>query len=125
MAKSATPPPLRQIVIRDLLLAMRIGYYGHEKTRLQPVKINLLLGVLDTPVRDGDLSTVVDYVAIVEKVRKLAAGRHIVFAETLAEKIAKLCLADQRVRLAKVRVEKLDAIHDVEGAGVEIERTAR
>lgn len=125
--QAATPAGnrTRQIVIRNLTVPMRIGYYGHEKARLQPVLINLLLTVWDTPVRDNDLSSVVDYVAVVARIRKLSNTKHIGLAETLAEKIARICLRDKRVRIARVRVEKLDAIHDVEGAGIELERAAK
>ena len=40
-----------------------------------------------------------------------------------AERIARACLADSRVRLARVRVEKLDVFPDAVSAGVEVERT--
>ena len=42
--------------------------------------------------------------------------------ETLAERIAEQCLADPRVQLARVRVEKLDVFPDAASVGVEIER---
>ena len=42
--------------------------------------------------------------------------------ETLADRIAEMCLEDQRVRTARVRIEKLDVFADAESAGVEIER---
>ena len=49
---------------------------------------------------------------------------HINLAETLAEKILEACLADKRVKSAKVRVEKLHALKSAQAAGVEIEREA-
>ncbi|HCX65995.1 MAG TPA: diguanylate cyclase, partial [Rhodobiaceae bacterium] len=42
--------------------------------------------------------------------------------ETLAERIAGSCLEDARVRVARVRVEKLAAIPEAVSVGVEIER---
>ena len=43
--------------------------------------------------------------------------------ETLANQIATEVLRlDQRVRVVRVRVEKLDAFEEIEGVGVEIER---
>jgi dihydroneopterin aldolase len=45
--------------------------------------------------------------------------------ETLAEQIAALCLEDRRVRVARVRVEKLDVFVDATSVGVEIERVTR
>jgi dihydroneopterin aldolase len=66
---------------------------------------------------------VVDYEALVEQVRQLVGSRHVSLVETLAEHIAELCLDDPRVRLARVRVEKLDAIADAAAVGVEILRS--
>jgi dihydroneopterin aldolase len=103
---------------------MQIGVYGHEKGRTQRAQINLDLSVLDTPPDDHHLSSVVDYCAIVNKIRDYAMSKHINLVETLAEEVAAICLEDKRVRIARVRVEKLDAIADAEGAGVEIERAA-
>jgi dihydroneopterin aldolase len=51
----------------------------------------------------------------------LGAG-HVELVEQLADRIARLCLEDPRVRSARVRVEKLDAIADCAAVGVEIER---
>ena len=64
----------------------------------------------------------VDYEALIERVRRLVASRHVKLVETLAERVAALCLEDPRVRSARVRVEKLDAIPDAAAVGVEIER---
>ena len=40
--------------------------------------------------------------------RGIVAAGHVRLVETLAERIAEACLADRRVHLARVRVEKLD-----------------
>ena len=55
-------------------------------------------------------------------VRGIVAAGHVRLVETLAERIAEACLADRRVHLARVRVEKLDIFADATSAGVEIER---
>jgi dihydroneopterin aldolase len=115
---------LRHILVKDLVLQMQIGVYGHEKGRTQRARINLDLAVLDTPPDDHHLSSVVDYCAIVNKIREHAMSKHVNLVETLAEEIAAICLEDNRVRSARVRVEKLDAISNADGAGVEIERAA-
>jgi dihydroneopterin aldolase len=43
----------------------------------------------------------------------------------MAESIAGLCLADPRVRAARVRVEKLDVFPEAASVGVEIERVRK
>ena len=69
-----------------------------------------------------DLRRVVDYEAIANAVRAIVAAGHVMLVETLAERIAESCLADPRVHLARVQVEKLDALADAVSVGVEIER---
>ncbi len=71
---------------------------------------------------NDDLARVVDYEAIVNRVREMVAAGHIQLVETLAERLAEACLADARVRVARVRVEKLDVFADAAAAGVEVER---
>ena len=51
-------------------------------------------------------------------------GGHLNLVETLAEKIAAHCLADKRVKVARVRIEKLKVIAEAQSVGVEIEREA-
>jgi dihydroneopterin aldolase len=114
---------LRHVFVRDLVLPVSIGVYRHEHEALQRVRVNVDLGVTES--EDGledSLENVVNYEIIAEGVRAIVASGHIRLAETLAECIASLCLKDRRVRLARVRVEKLDVFADAASAGVEIER---
>jgi 7,8-dihydroneopterin aldolase/epimerase/oxygenase len=114
---------IRHLFVHDLMLACRIGVYAHERAAAQRVRLNLDLGVVETGAAPSDeLADVVDYEALVERVRSAVGARHVNLVETLAEQIAALCLDDPRVRSARVRVEKLDAIAGAGAVGVEIER---
>lgn len=113
---------IRHLFVRDLTLVCRIGAYPHERQMWQRVRVNLDLGVADDAAVDDDLARVVDYHALVERVRQTAGARHVNLVETLAEEIAAVCLEDPRVRSVRVRVEKLDAIPEAASVGVEIER---
>jgi len=113
---------IRHLFIRNLELLAQIGVHGHEKGKLQPVRINVDLEVEDAAVLDDRLDLVVDYGDITRKIRGLVGKGHINLAETMAERIAALCFEDARVRSARVRVEKLHALPGAESAGVEIER---
>ena len=62
---------------------------------------------------------------IVDGIRAITSEAHINLLETLAEKVATLCLADKRVLVARIRVEKLRIIKDADSVGVEIERSQR
>ncbi len=117
---------LRHVFVHDLTLWASIGVYGHEKLEKQRIRINLDLAVREGERADigDDINNVVCYEQVVTGVRRLVDSGHVNLVETLAERIAELCLADRRVRLARVRVEKLDVFPDATSVGVEIERAA-
>ncbi len=114
---------IRHVFVRDLELDANIGVYHREKGCSQPVRINV-----DLTVEEGDvlledqLSNVVDYGAVVDGIKEILAGGHLNLVETLAERIAEFCLSDRRVRVARVRIEKLKVVAEAKSVGVEIER---
>ncbi len=124
---------LRHMFLRDMVLTASIGVHPHEQAAPQRVRINVDLGVEDDgarplsrqPVGRDEMARVVDYETLAERVRAIVAAGHVRLVETLAERIAEACLADRRVHLARVRVEKLDIFADATSAGVEIERCQR
>jgi dihydroneopterin aldolase len=113
---------IRHLFVHDLVLACRIGVHAHERDRPQRVRLNLDLAVAETDQPPRRLADVVDYAALVERVRGALDEGHVELVETLAERVAALCLEDPRVRSARVRVEKLEAVADAAAVGVEIER---
>jgi dihydroneopterin aldolase len=115
---------LRHVFLRDMVLLASIGVLQREQSRPQRIRINLDLGVEDHQTGEGPdkLSRVVDYGRVAASVRDIVGAGHVRLVETLAERIALACLADERVLLARVRVEKLDVFDDALSAGVEIER---
>jgi dihydroneopterin aldolase len=115
-------PGLRRVFIRNLELAAEIGIHGHEHGKTQPIRLNIDLMVEDNPVLEDKLDYVVDYGDITKRIRALVASGHVNLAETLAERIAALCLEDTRVKKARVMVEKREALRGAESAGVEITR---
>lgn len=115
---------LHRTIVRDLVLSSSIGVYAEERLAPQPIRLNLELTVIspEDPMAE-DLAQVVDYAALVGRVRALIGGRHFDLVETMAEALAALCLEDRRVIAARVRIEKLNAIADAAGVGVELERS--
>jgi 7,8-dihydroneopterin aldolase/epimerase/oxygenase len=113
---------IRHVFIRNLELPAQIGVWRHEHGKQQPVRINVDLAVEDLIDLGDDLSKVVDYGVIEDKIRAIIAQGHIRLIETLAERIAAACFEDERVKIARVRVEKLHALPNAESAGIEIER---
>ena len=110
-----------RVFVRDLVLSARIGIHPHERELAQRVRFNVDLAVADTSA-PADISEVVSYEDVVLGIKRILSMGHIDLVETLAEAIAQFCLADPRVRSARVRVEKLDVFNEAESVGVEIER---
>lgn len=115
--------PARRVFVRDLLLDALIGVYPEELTKPQKVLINIDLWVAETPGEPPrSYAEVVCYDNLVQRAKALLAEGHVGLVETLAERLAGLCLDDPRVLRTRVRVEKPEAIAEAAGVGVEIER---
>ncbi len=115
---------LRRLYIHDLDLMADIGVYPEEKGVLQPISVSVDLLVMETEPGSDDLAAVVCYATLADEIRALVTGSRVNLVETLADRIARLCLVDERVRTARVRVEKRAVMADARAVGVEIERSA-
>jgi 7,8-dihydroneopterin aldolase/epimerase/oxygenase len=86
------------------------GVFDFERRDGQTFTVDLVLG-LDTrgAARDDDLQQTVDYGSLVAAVKQAIETDPVDLIETLAQRIADLCLADRRVDWAQVTVHKPDA----------------
>ena len=121
-AKDSAAADGMRIMVRDLMLSAKIGLHQHERIAQQRIRVNLDLAIADLGVIDDDYDKVVCYGELVTGVRHVVGAGHVNLVETLAERIAAMCLADRRVLSARVRVEKLDVFPEASAVGVEIER---
>ena len=119
----------RRVFLHDMVLQAAIGVYAHEHRGTQRVRINVELCVREAATTDGgqrgcsdELSDVVDYEMIANRVRRTVEAGHVNLVETLAERIAAAILVESRVLRLRIRVEKLDVFLDTASVGVEIER---
>jgi dihydroneopterin aldolase len=123
---------LRHVFLRDMVLTASIGVHDFEHEARQRIRLNIDLAVEDdglaplsrAAVGRDELSRVVDYEAVAANMRAIAGAGHIRLVETLAERLAEACLRDRRIKIVRVRVEKLDILPDTASVGVEIERHA-
>lgn len=122
-AEQVRPRSERRVFIRNLVVACAIGVHAHERRGKQRVRIDVEIDVVceERPLEDG-IANVLSYETIVDGIRTIAGRGHVNLVETLADRIADLCLADARARRARVRVEKLDIYPDAVGVGAEVER---
>ncbi|MSO96792.1 MAG: dihydroneopterin aldolase [Rhodospirillaceae bacterium] len=116
---------IRHVFVRDLELTCIIGVHAHEKRGPQRIRINLDVGALEGDAPHADqLGNVLCYEDLVVRIRAIVADGTINLIETLAERVAEICLQHPLARSARVRVEKLDVFTDARSVGVEIERFA-
>ena len=113
----------RHVFVKDFETLAEIGVYDHEKGRQQRIRINVDLSVDEGEKHHEDrIENVVCYNEIVKGIEAIIAEGHITLVETLAEKIADFALLSTDVIIARVRIEKLEAVPKASSVGVEIER---
>lgn len=83
------------------------GVFEHERRDGQVFVVDLAL-FLDTrpAARSDDLQDTVDYGTLVAKVKHALESDPVDLVETLAERVAALCLEDPRVQSAQVTLHK-------------------
>lgn len=123
-ARSESLPEPYHIFIRDLVIEALVGVYPHEHRQVQPIRVNVELEVRGRPdPRRDDIRGVLSYEQVIAGIKAVFAAGHISLVETVAERIAELCLADARVLAARITVEKLRVEPLAAGAGVAIRRS--
>ena len=107
------------LIIRDLVVPFSIGIREHEKHEKQRVRVNVrLLAPFAAPPYDEETDDYISYSHFVHKIRVLAEQGHINYLESLAERIAQICLEDARIERVLVAIEKIDIYDDVGGVGI-------
>jgi dihydroneopterin aldolase len=86
------------------------GVFDFERREGQVFVIDLVLGLDTAPAAASDaLADTVDYGGLVARVKEAVERDPVDLIETLAQRIADLCLFDPRVEWARVTVHKPDA----------------
>jgi dihydroneopterin aldolase len=103
-------------VTSDELAILGIECFGHhgvfefERREGQTFVVDLTLGLDTTPAAaSDDLRDTMDYGSLVTSVQTAVETDPVDLIETLAQRIADVCLADDRVEWARVTVHKPDA----------------
>ena len=117
-----TGPPLDRISVRDYVRDIEIGAFRSERGVTQRIRFNVVLEIGHTAAAaTDDVDRVVSYDMITDAIEAALVSERLNLLETLAERVAAICLADPRTVRAFVRVEKLDRIPGA--LGVEIVRS--
>ena len=112
-----------RIFIRKLALRCIIGIYPEERREKQDIVINLAMHCdLHKAGRSDDLNDTVDYKAIKKAILKLVENSAFQLLEALAENIADIALANDKVQQVVVRIDKPGALRFAKSSAVEITR---
>jgi len=113
----------KKVLIKDLLLDLKLGYYDFEKIKTQKVKFSLEVDYEDKkPSSDKDLKSIVNYAKIVKLIKKLVKNKHYNFLETLAEDVFDELFKDKRIDKISLRIEKLEIMKDCSSVGIQISK---
>ena len=113
----------KKILINELILDLKLGYYDFEKEKPQKVKFTLEVDYRDKkPTNDKDLKSIVNYAKIVKLIKKLIKNKHYNFLETLAEDVFNELFKDKRIDKITLQIEKLEIMKDCSSVGIQISK---
>ncbi len=111
----------KKILINELILDLKLGYYEFEKEKAQKVKFSLEIDYKDKkPTNDKDIKSIVNYGQVVKLIRKLTNNKHYNFLETLAEDTFDVLFKDKRIGKITLKIEKLEILKDCSSVGIQI-----
>ena len=113
----------KKVLIKELVLDLKLGYYEFEKESTQKVKFNVEVNYEDKkPTNDKDLKSIVNYAKIVKLIKRLIKNKHYNFLETLAEDVFDELFKDRRIDKISLQIEKLEIMKDCSSVGIQISK---
>jgi len=114
----------RKVIIKNLVLNIFIGIHNFEKKKKQKVRFNI--EVITNPFvkpNNKDLTTILNYEEIINKIKILVKKRHHELLEDLAENIFTIIFQNKLVKKVRIKIEKLEIIKNSESVGVEFSKS--
>ena len=113
----------KKILIKELTLDLKLGYYDFEKEKKQKLKFSLEIDYEDKkPTNDEDIKSIVNYDKIVNLISKLVKSKHYNFLETLAEDVFDELFKDRRIGKIMLQIEKLEILKHCSSVGIQISK---
>ena len=113
----------KKVLIKELILNLKLGYYDFEKEKPQKVKFSLEIDYKDKkPSNDKDLKSIVNYSKVVRLIKKLVKNKHYNSLETLAEDVFDELFKDKRIEKINLKIEKLEIMKDCSSVGIQISK---
>jgi len=114
----------RKVIIKNLVLNIFIGIHNFEKKKKQRVRFNI--EVVTNPnikPNNKDLTTILNYEDLINKIKLLVKKQHHELIEDLAENIFEIIFQNRLVKKTSIKIEKLDIIKNSESVGIEFSKT--
>tara|TARA_B100000963_G_scaffold360479_1_gene391517 strand:+ start:1757 stop:2182 length:426 start_codon:yes stop_codon:yes gene_type:complete len=113
----------KKILINELILDLKLGYYDFEKVKTQKVKFSLEIDYEDKkPTNDKDIKSIVNYGTVVKLIKNLVKKKHYNFLETLAEAVFDELFKDKRIDKITLKIEKLEILKNCSSVGIQISK---
>ena len=114
----------RKVIIKNLVLNIFIGIHNFEKKKKQRVRFNI--EVITNPnikPNNKDLTTILNYEYLINKIKLLVKKQHHELIEDLAENIFEIIFQNRLVKKTNIKIEKLDIIKNSESVGIEFSKS--
>jgi 7,8-dihydroneopterin aldolase/epimerase/oxygenase len=104
------PPTLDRLAVSGIEAVGHHGVFDFERRDGQVFRVDLVLALDTRPAAaSDDLADTVDYGSLVDRVKAAIESDPVDLIERLAQRIADLCLTDERVAWTEVTVHKPQA----------------
>ena len=114
----------KKVIIKNLILNIFVGIHNFEKKKKQRVRFNI--EVVTNPnikPNNKDLTTILNYEDLIDKIILLVKKQHHELIEDLAENIFKIIFQNRLVKKTNIKIEKLDIIKNSESVGIEFSKS--
>ena len=114
----------RKVLIKNLILNIFIGIHNFEKKKKQKVRFNIEI-ITDPNINPSkkNMTTILNYETIVNKINFLVKKKHHDLLEELAENIFDVIFKFKLVEKVKIKIEKLEIIKETESVGINVSKT--
>ncbi len=111
------------VFIRDLLVRCVIGIFPEERDKKQDVLINVTMETdLQDACKSDAIADSIDYKKVKQEIVNVVETSQYQLVESIAGRVADICLSEQRVLRVTVTVEKPGAARFSRSVGVSIVR---
>ena len=114
----------RKVIIKNLILNIFIGIHNFEKKKKQRVRFNIeVVTNHNIKPNNKDLTTILNYEDLINKIKLLVKKHHHELLEDLAENIFEIIFQNRLVKKTNIKIEKLDIIKNSESVGIEFSKS--